>query len=87
MRERLKAAGRILFQGVIWVFVLSIRVDGRTVFYHAHDVLVNNQVVAAVEAQATRAFHAAVDMASSGAGHLADRLSKGFGSSGSQNRG
>lgn len=87
MRERLKAFGRILFHGVIWVFVLSIRVDGRTLFHHANDVLVNNQIVAAIESQATRAFNAACEFASSGASRLADRISKGFGGLNGQNRG
>ena len=87
MREKLKAAVRGLLQGVIWVFVLSIRVDGRTLFHHAHDVLVNNQVVAAVEVQATRAMKAALDTASSGADGLADRISKGFGAPNGRNRG
>ena len=70
MRERFAALGRILLQGVIWVFVLSIRVDGQTLFHRAHEVLVNNQIVAANEAQATRGFRAAVDMATSSAGSL-----------------
>ncbi len=70
MRENFAAAGRILFHGVIWVFVLSIRVDGQTIFSRAHEVLVNNQVVAAIEGQAARGIQAVLDMAATGAGRL-----------------
>ncbi|MEY4631632.1 MAG: hypothetical protein RIQ81_1752 [Pseudomonadota bacterium] len=65
MREKLKSAGKLVLQGVVWVFVLSIQVDGRTLFSHAHGILVDNQVVAAVESQVTKGLRAASDLASS----------------------
>lgn len=65
MREKLKAAGKLLLHGVVWVFILSIQVDGRTLFSHAHGILVDNQIVAAIESQVVKGWRAASDVASS----------------------
>lgn len=87
MQERLKAAARILLHGVIWVFVLSIRVDGRPLFHHAHNVLVDNQVVAGIQSEAARGFRAVRELAASGFTHVQERLGQGLGGATGQDRG
>ena len=42
---------KMLLQMVIWVFVLSIKIDDKLIFDHAHNFLVKNEVVAALEKQ------------------------------------
>ena len=70
MRENLKGAGKLVLHGVIWVFVLSVPVNGRTLFSHAHGILVDNQIVAAIESQITKGCQAAFDLASDQARRL-----------------
>jgi hypothetical protein len=45
---------KIALQMVFWVFLLSIRWDGRTLFDRAHEILVDNSVVAEVDREASR---------------------------------
>jgi len=49
MKEWLKKISRIALAMVIWVFVLSINVSGKPLFYHANDVLVQNDIVRAID--------------------------------------
>ena len=35
--------------GVIWVYILSIKVYGRTLFGYANEILVQNQIVEAID--------------------------------------
>ncbi len=77
MRDKIKLACRLVLQGAIWVYVLSIQVGGQTLFHRAHEVLVNNQVVAAIESQITRGYQSAIDMAASGAGRVFARRDRG----------
>lgn len=57
MKEHLKKLGRISIQGLIWLFVFSITINGRTLFSHGHSIFVDNQVVAAIDDQATDLFY------------------------------
>ncbi len=49
MSDTTKRILKVLGVGVIWVFALSIRVQGRTLFYYANDFLVQNRIVAAID--------------------------------------
>lgn len=51
MRDHLKRLGKFALTFIMWVFILSIRVDGRTIFSHANDVLVQNSIVAAIDSE------------------------------------
>jgi len=52
LKERLQKVGRVLFYGMIWVYVLSIPVGEKLLFDHAYDVLVENSVVNAIQRDA-----------------------------------
>lgn len=42
---------KLILQMVIWVFVLSVKIDNKLVFDHAHDFLVKNEIVATLQGQ------------------------------------
>ena len=42
---------KLALQMVIWVFVLSVKIDNKLVFDHAHDFLVKNEIVATLQGQ------------------------------------
>ncbi len=48
---------KIALQMVIWVFVLSFKWDGRSLFDHGHKILVENAFVDMVEEEANRLFN------------------------------
>jgi hypothetical protein len=50
--------------GVIWVYILSIRVGGLTLFHYANDILVQNQIVEAIDRQLADTVQDARDLAS-----------------------
>ena len=45
----IKWLGRTMLTAVIWVFILSIHWNGRTLFDHAHDILIDNSIVQAID--------------------------------------
>ncbi|MCX6115968.1 MAG: hypothetical protein NT027_00350 [Proteobacteria bacterium] len=49
MNEYMRRALKVLGYGIIWVFVLSIRIQGRTIFHYANNILVQNRIVAAID--------------------------------------
>ena len=53
MHYRIKKFLRYMLIFAAWVFFLSIRIGDRTLFAHAHDLLVDNRIVAAVDAEVT----------------------------------
>ena len=63
MDRILKWLLRTALQGIVWVFILSISVDGRPLFSHAQDVLVQNTVVRAVDEQLAELWQKAREMA------------------------
>jgi len=67
MSDTTKRSLRILGVGVIWVYVLSIRVGGQTLFGYANDILVQNPIVEAID-------HTLADAVDS----LANRVSTAF---------
>lgn len=64
MSDRTKKVLKFLGMGVLWVYILSIRVGRETVFYHAHDILVENQIVDAIDRQLAEAYDSAAQFAS-----------------------
>ena len=52
MKERLKKIGRISLYAILWIFIFSIRIDGKTLFQYGHGVFVENRIVGAVDHQA-----------------------------------
>lgn len=49
MNDILKWIGKNLLTAVFWVFVLSITVNGRSLFSHANGVLVQNTLVQTID--------------------------------------
>ncbi len=49
MNDVLKWIAKFSLQGILWVFLLSIRVDGQTIFQAAHGTLVQNALVQTVD--------------------------------------
>ena len=49
MSDRIKRVFKVLLQGVIWIFVLSIQIEGRPIFYYLNDIMVKNSVVKGVD--------------------------------------
>lgn len=49
MNDFLKWLGKVMLTGVIWVFLLSITVGGRSLFSYANDILVQNALVQYVD--------------------------------------
>jgi hypothetical protein len=64
MSDRTKTVLKFFGMGVLWVYILSIRVGGETIFYHAHDILVENQIVEAIDQQLADAYEGVVNLAS-----------------------
>ena len=49
MNDMLKWLLKVVFQAILWVFILSIRVEGRPVFNYANEVFVQNALVKTVD--------------------------------------
>ena len=50
MNDVLKWIAKFALQGILWVFLLSIRVDGHTTFFQAaHGTLVQNALVQTID--------------------------------------
>ena len=49
MRDFFRWLARSIGIGVLWVFLLSIRIQGETIFSHANEILVQNKLVAEID--------------------------------------
>ena len=49
MSDKTKKILKFFGVGIIWVYILSIRVSGHTLFFHANDIFVQNQIVASID--------------------------------------
>jgi hypothetical protein len=49
MNDFVKWVGKILLHCIMWVFVLSVQWDGKSLFYYANETLVQNQLVQTVD--------------------------------------
>jgi len=45
----IKWLGRTGLTAIIWVFILSISWNGKTLFDRAHDILIDNSIVRAID--------------------------------------
>lgn len=43
---------KLAFQLIFWVFILSIRINDRTLFDQAYDILIDNELVQSVDEKA-----------------------------------
>jgi hypothetical protein len=77
MSDRSKNMLKFLGMGVLWVYILSIRVGQNTVFHYANDILVKNQIVEAIDRQLGEAANGVSRLASDGFARLSGR-SKGM---------
>ena len=48
---------KALWQMVVWVFILSIPLEGRTLFDHIHEVIVDNPVVLLISEETQALWH------------------------------
>lgn len=49
MHYRVKKFGRYVLIFVVWIFFLSIKLGDKTIFDHAHGMLVDNRIVLAID--------------------------------------
>ncbi len=57
MHYRMKKFGRYVLIFVVWIFCLSVRVGDKTIFDHAHGVLVENRIVSAIDQELSDLWH------------------------------
>jgi hypothetical protein len=57
MNQWLKWFGKTLLSAAMWVFILSINYQGKTLFSYAHDILVENTIVEALDRQLADIWH------------------------------
>ncbi len=57
MNDMLKRLWRTLFTAVIWVFIFSINISGRSLFSYANETLVQNSLVRLIDQELTELFH------------------------------
>jgi len=60
MGDRTKKVLKFLGLGVLWVYILSVRVGGDTIFSYANDILVKNQIVEAIDRQLADSYDGAI---------------------------
>lgn len=57
MNDFLKWLLKFSLQAILWVFLLSIQVQGRPVFNHANEIFVQNTVVQTVDEELGDLWH------------------------------
>ena len=73
MSDRVKNTLKFLGTGVLWVYILSIRVGGSTIYHHASEILVKNQIVEAIEREISDAATSVTRLASDGFAKISGR--------------
>ena len=78
MMSLLKKVLTAILNGVIWVFILSVSVDNKRLFDHAHDIIVDNPVVAFADQQLASTWELVQEgwSATIGSGSSKDKLLK-----------
>ena len=56
MKDLSKRVIKFFCHGIFWVFLLSVRWDGRTLFSYTHEVFVENSVVEALDGELADAW-------------------------------
>ena len=49
MQDAIKKIGKLSLTAVLWIFVLSITINGRPLFWYANDFFVQNSIVEAID--------------------------------------
>lgn len=57
MHYRVKKFGRYVLIFIAWIFCLSVRIGDKTIFAHAHGVLVENRIVSAIDQELSDLWH------------------------------
>ena len=57
MHYRMKKFGKYVLIFVVWIFCLSVRIGDKTIFDHAHGVLVENRIVSAIDQELSDLWH------------------------------
>ncbi|MEZ4742554.1 MAG: hypothetical protein R3B45_08915 [Bdellovibrionota bacterium] len=57
MNEFIKIILKMALQMVVWVFILSISWSGRTLFDRAHELLIRNSIVEAVDSELANVWY------------------------------
>ena len=57
MNDLLRWSAKLVGSAVFWVFVLSMRFEGRPLFYQANDIFVQNTVVRTIDEGLTDVWH------------------------------
>lgn len=51
MKDFIKKAAKVMFYAVLWVFIFSIKWEGRPLFAYANEILVQNSLVRSADQQ------------------------------------
>ena len=51
MNDLLKWLRKTIISAICWVFLLSLNISGRSLFSYANEILVQNQIIRAVDAE------------------------------------
>ena len=65
MGSLVKWSLKFLAVGILWVFILSVEVKGRPLFYSVHHIFVQNQIVEATYSEARSVWKKVFSTASS----------------------
>lgn len=73
MGDRTKKMLKFLGLGILWVYILSIRVGGDTMFHFANNILVKNHIVEAIDRQLADSYDGALRVAGNAYSRLTGR--------------
>lgn len=63
MRDILRQIGKVMIQGIMWVFILSISWNGKSLYSYAYDVLVDNTLVRTLDGEFAEVWYKLVKTA------------------------
>ncbi len=73
LKDIFKWITRALLQMIMWVFILSISWDGKSLFQRFHNVLVDNEVVATLDSELADLWYQLSETARLTFAHISDR--------------
>ena len=73
MGDRTKKMLKFLGLGILWVYILSIRVGGDTMFHFANNILVKIHIVEAIDRQLADSYDGALRVAGNAYSRLTGR--------------
>lgn len=63
MRDLLRYAGKVVLQGIMWVFILSLSWNGKSLYSYSYDILVDNALVRTLDAEFAEVWYKLVKTA------------------------